>query len=368
MKIDACDRMQLTQNEDLAAEDQVSLSKSSIEATSRGQRLAGFEPRQVVIENFSLFPAEIHRARANLGQTPGRPRNWRRWWQKQGRCLPKFSSLDLLATIVLWIGATCGWEWYRACPGTRLPFGLTAEEEASPGAVRLPAPTPDSSQRLAAAMAAQKGLTDGPTVTTAAPDGEGFFGYQHDRFQVKVPVALRQLASSYTEPELTRARGRKEGLRFELDRVFDYRARDRDLSDVAREFAAQICQAAGAVAQETHEEELVIGGQRAVRTRITMRQTVGGRIFTVEGLTLDEGLVAWSLWAGYDGGNAVAAETVNRCFASVTLHPLSAQSAAVLLRGPDVASSVAVRPVASNVVPAVAAVLVEPRRLGAGEH
>ena len=368
MRIDAADRMQMVHTVGIVDDGRPDVTKLANERACAGGQSAVFGPEHPSCENLSLSPAKIVQTEEKLPQTNARLRNWQHWWRQQGRCLPKVSSLDLLATIVLWIGATCGWEWYRACPGTRLPFGLTAEEEATPSTLRLPSPTPDSSQRLAAAMPAQKGIADGPTVTTAAPDLEGFFGYQHDRFQVKVPVALRQLASNETEPELTRARGRKDGLRFELDRVFDYRARDRDLSDVAREFAAQICQAAGAVAQETQEEELLIGGQRAVRTRITMRQTAGGRVFTVEGLTLDEGLVAWSLWAGYDGGNAVAAETVNRCFASVTLHPLSAQSAAVLLRGSDVASSVAVRTVAANVAPAVAAALVEPRRLGSNER
>ncbi len=275
-----------------------------------------------------------------------------RWWRRQGRCVPRFSSVDLLATLVLWIGATCGWEWYRACPGARLPFGLAVEESAGGlPAAGLPQPTPDLSQRAAAAGSAKRGAGDGPTVTAPTPDGDGFFGYQHDRFQLKSPVALRQLASSEAEPELTRARGRKEGLRFELDRVFDYRASDRDLSEVARGFAAGICQSAGAVVVETREQELQISGQRAVRTWVSMRQTASGRLITVEGLTIDEGLVAWSLWAGYDPKDAPAAERVNRCFASATLRPLSAQSAALARR----------QAADGLVLPVSAAAMVEPR-------
>lgn len=265
-------------------------------------------------------------------RTPSRSQELARWWRRQGRCVPRFSSIDLLVTIVLWIGATCGWEWYRACPGTRLPFGLVAEEGTGLPAAGLPLPTPDLSQRATAASAAKRGAGDGPTVTAAAPDGDGLFSYQHDRFQVKSPVALRQIQSSEAEPELTRARGRKESLRFELDRVFDYRAHDRDLSDVARGFAAEICQSAGATVVETREQESEVSGQRAVRTTVSMRQTASGRLITVEGLTIDEGLVAWSLWAGYDPKDAAAAETVNRCFASATLRPLSTQSVAAISR------------------------------------
>ncbi len=236
---------------------------------------------------------------------PTRPAAWQgiaSWWRDQKPVTPRFSSLDLLATIVLWIGATCGWEWYRACPGVRLPFGMTAEEEVSTPGSRLSLPTPDLSQRATAAGAGKAGATDGLTVTAAVPNKDGSFGYRYDRFEVQVPVALRQLVASAEEPALTRARGRKEGLRFELNRVFDYRAQNRDLSEVARDFAVQICKAAGAELLETQEQEFQVSGQRAVRTQVSMRLLAGGRIVTLEGLTIDEGLVAWSLWAGYERG------------------------------------------------------------------
>ena len=284
--------------------------------TTGSETQAEFMPES---ENAPIFPAFVPsfdlRNPLALITTEHRQNRWRPRW---GGRLPRFSKVDVLATVLLWLGATFGWEAYRALPGFRLPIGPAAAQE--PAARSANGRSARAEQRL------------GPTVTAPTPDNDGFFAYRNDRFEARMPVRLNQLPPSQETPDLTRARGGRGGLRLELNRVFDYHAGDRELPDVARGFAVDICRAAGAELTATEERETLVGGQRAVRTVIHARQSgeVGQRQLTIEGLTIDDGVVAWSLWAGYEAGNIQSAAAVSHCFDSATLRALSAPRVAAV--------------------------------------
>ena len=238
-----------------------------------------------------------------------RRRSRYRWRLRWGRPMPWSTRVEILATLALWLAGAWGWErWGNGQPP------------------RPPAAAPT------AAAAAQ---TAAPLLTAARPDANGLFAYVQDRLEVRVPVALRQAARQGGRPDLARARGQDpDGLRFELTRVFDPRARHPDAADLAHDQAAAICRAAGAALLDATDEPLALpgaGGDAAVHTVVHAR-LASGKGLTVEGLTFDDpaGPVAWTMWAGYPSEDRRAAALVRASFGSATLRPLSGSGVAAL--------------------------------------
>lgn len=256
-----------------------------------------------------MIPAETLAApdAATPRRSPIRPvrrRSRWRWRLRWGRPLPWPTRVEIIATLGLWLAGTWGWNHMHA-DGPPPP---------RPAARALPQPIPVPAD----------GMTADATrllVTSAHPDAGGFYPYQQDRLEVRVPVSLRQIVRDESQPELTSARGQRPGLRFELNRVFDFRARVASTADLAHGFAARICRAAGAELVHAEDTPCEVNGQPALRTVMETRLGDGRRL-TVEGLTIDEGVVAWSLWAGYPAEDKVSRAAVRQSFDSAALRPL----------------------------------------------